>query len=156
MVHIDPNVRISQRWSSEAPNRGGFEMWFEYSGRDWQQSSSVPRDSTWAWMLPARWPMSNCARREPHFSPSFSHISSPTDLICVIYLNKKYHCNKNGAKRSSTWPDTPFWPISLRENQQKGCQKGGKSTFTKYTFQTLGWFGIIKEVLLSDPPFLFD
>jgi hypothetical protein len=39
------------------------------------------------------------------------------------------------GKRSSTWSDTPFWPISLKENQQKGCQKGGKSTFTKYTFQ---------------------
>ena len=44
---------------------------------------------------------------------------------------------------------TSFWPISLKENQQKGCQKGGKSTFTKYSFQIPGWFGIIKEVLLS-------
>jgi hypothetical protein len=54
-----------------------------------------------------------------------------------LHFNK-YHCNENGAKQSSTWPDTPFWLNSLRENQQKGCQKGGKSTFTNYTFQTLG------------------
>jgi len=67
----------------------------------------------------------------------------------VSFLNLQlYNCNKSGARRSSTWPDTPFWPISLKENQQKGCLKGGKSTF-KYTCQTPGWFGIIKEVILS-------
>jgi len=53
----------------------------------------------------------------------------------------------------STWPTTgsftPFWPISLAENQQKGCRKGGKPTFTKSAFQNPGWYGIIKEVLLS-------
>ena len=34
-------------------------------------------------------------------------------------------------KRPSSWSDTSFWPISLKENQQKGCQKGEKPTFTK-------------------------
>ena len=52
-------------------------------------------------------------------------------------------------KRPSSWSETPFWPISLKENQRKGCQKGGISTFTKYTFQNPGLYGIIKEVLLS-------
>ena len=41
-------------------------------------------------------------------------------------------------KRPSSWSDTSFWPVFLAENQQKGCQKVGKSTFTKSTFQTPG------------------
>ena len=90
-------------------------MWIEYGRPSWQQSSSVARgaDSTWAWMLPGRAHTSNFARREPYFSPKFSHISPPTDLICVIfiwivYVNKGYHCNKNGAKRHSIWSDTQY------------------------------------------------
>ena len=51
-------------------------------------------------------------------------------------------------KQPSSWSDTPFWPISLKENQQKRCQKGGKPTFTKSAFQNPGWFVIIKEFLL--------
>ena len=31
-----------------------------------------------------------------------------------------------------------FSPVILKENQQKGCQKVGNSTFTIYTFQILG------------------
>jgi hypothetical protein len=41
-----------------------------------------------------------------------------------------------------------FGPFPFEKIRKKGCQKSGKSTFTKYTFQTLGWFGIIKELLL--------
>jgi hypothetical protein len=37
-------------------------------------------------MLPVPAKMSNCPRREPYFSPPFSYISPPTDLICVIFL----------------------------------------------------------------------
>ena len=44
---------------------------------------------------------------------------------------------------------TQFWPTFFRENQHKGRQKGGKPTFTRSAFQNPGWFGIIKEVLLS-------
>jgi hypothetical protein len=29
------------------PKQGYFEMWIEYGGRDWHQSSSVPRGSCW-------------------------------------------------------------------------------------------------------------
>jgi hypothetical protein len=53
-----------------------------------------------------------------------------------LHFNIKKSLQQKWGKRSSTWPDTPFWPISLREIQQKGCQKGGNPTFTKYTFQT--------------------
>ena len=127
-----------QRGSTKAWKRGTFEMWIEYGRPSWQQLSSVTRfrdDNTWAWKVPVGAHTSNFARREPYFSPKFSHISPPTDLICVIfiwivYVNKGYHCNKNGAKRPSSWSDTPFWPISLWKNQHKGCQKGGKPTFT--------------------------
>jgi hypothetical protein len=31
-----------------------------------------------------------------------------------LHFNKEYHCNKNGAKQSSTWPDT-LLPISLEK-----------------------------------------
>jgi hypothetical protein len=30
-----------------------------------------------------------------------------------LHFHKEYHCNKNGAKQSSSWSSTPFWPISL-------------------------------------------
>ena len=117
------------------------------------QYPEVAFGNTWACKLQVAGHTSNCPRRAPYFSPPFSHISPPHwPNLCHLYMNrrqfnKEYHCNKNGAKRRSTWPDTPFWPISLGENQQKGCQKGGKSTFAKYTFQTPGCFGIIKGVL---------
>ena len=67
----------------------------------------------------------------------------------TLYFNKENYCNKNGGKRGSGWPGTSFWPSSLDENRQKGCQKGGKPTFTKSAFQNPGGFGIFKEVLLS-------
>ena len=70
----------------EGQKRGTSEMWIEYGRPSWQQSSSVPRGSTWAWMLPAGAKMSVCLRRESYFSPPFSHISPPTDLICVIFI----------------------------------------------------------------------
>ena len=105
--------------------------------------------------MPAGGAMPNCPRREPHFSPPICHISPPTDPICVIFYinslhsNKEYHCNKNGAKQSSSWLGTPFWPISLRENQQKGCQKGWKTKFHQIRFSAYRTIPIIKEVLLS-------
>ena len=74
--------------------------------------------------------MPNCPRREPYISPPFSHISPPTDLISVIIIIllhlSKYYCNKIGAKQSSTWPDTPFWPISLIRKSAKGVPKRWK------------------------------
>jgi hypothetical protein len=39
--------------------------------------------------------------------------------------------------------------ISLKRKSTKGVPKSGRPTFTKYTFQTPGSFGIIKEGLLS-------
>jgi hypothetical protein len=76
-------------------------------------------------------------RRELHFLTPIDHISPPTDPIFVIFTRavyKEYHCNKNGAKRSSSWPGTPLWPISLEQNQQKGCQKGWKTKFHQIRF----------------------
>jgi hypothetical protein len=122
--------------------------------RDWQQSSSVPRGIR-AWMLPVPAKMSNCPLREPYFSPSFSHISPPTDLICVsfvwiIYIPiKNTVATKLGHNKAVLGQIPHFGPFPLEKISTRGCQKGGNSTFTKYTFQTLGWFGIIKEVLLS-------
>ena len=51
-----------------------------------------------------------------------------------LHLNKEYHCNKSDAKRSSSWSGTPFWPISLRKNQQKGCQQVWKTNFHQIRF----------------------
>ena len=61
----------------------------------------------------------------------------------------KYHCNKSVVKRPSSWSDTPLGSISLIDNQEKGCQKGEKTTFTDFTFKKPGWCLVIKEVLLS-------
>jgi len=135
-----------QRWSTGAPIRGVLEMWLEYGSPSWHLLSSVPRCSpcsagnTWAWKVPAGGAMPNCPRREPHFSPPICHISPPTDPICVIFYinslhsNKEYHCNKNGAKQSSSWPGTPFRTISLGNNQQKECQKKWKTKFHQIRF----------------------
>ena len=43
-----------------------------------------------------------------------------------VLLINKYHCNKNGVKRPSSWSDTPFWPIFLRE-LTKGVPKRWKT-----------------------------
>jgi len=42
-----------------------------------------------------------------------------------------------------------FGPFPLKKIRKRGAKKGGKSALTKYTFQNSGWFGTIKEVLLS-------
>jgi len=42
-----------------------------------------------------------------------------------------------------------FGPFPLKKISKRGAKKGGKSALTKYIFQNSGWFGIIKEVLLS-------
>ena len=49
----------------------------------------------------------------------------------------KYHCNKIGVKWPSSWSETPFWP--LKKINKRGAIK----------VQNPGWYGIIKEVLLS-------
>jgi len=69
-----------------------------------------------------------CPRHEPHFSPPIRHISPPTDPICVLYMNSllsnnEYHCNNNGAKRSSSWPGTSIWPLSLEKISKRGAKK---------------------------------
>jgi hypothetical protein len=65
-----------------------------------------------------------------------------------LHFNKKYHCNKNGAKRPSSWSDTPFWPISLKENA-KGVPKKWISYLHQIYSLNPGYLGIIKEVLPS-------
>jgi hypothetical protein len=85
-------------------------------------------------MLPAGAKMSNYPRREPHFSLPIRQISPSTGPTWIIFnkwcflVNK---CNNNEVKRPNSWSDTPFWHISLQENQQKGYQEGEKPTVTK-------------------------
>ena len=107
--------------------------------------------------------LDNCQFRRTHLiarsvNPIFHHHSLishyPLTLsMSLLYesstFNKEYHCNKNGAKRSSIWPDTPFWPISIKEIQQKGCQKGWKTNFHQIRFPACQTIPIIKEVLQS-------
>ena len=60
-----------------------------------------------------------------------------------LHFNKEYHCHYYGAKRSSSWPGTPFWPISLTKNQQKGCRKGWNTKFHQIRFsasQTIPYY----------------
>ena len=54
-----------------------------------------------------------------------------------VLLMNKYHCNKIGVKWPSSWSETPFWP--LKKINKRGAIK----------VQNPGWYGIIKEVLLS-------
>jgi hypothetical protein len=38
-------------------------------------------------------------------------------------FNKEYRRNKNGAKRSSTWPHTLFGPFPLEKISKRGAKK---------------------------------
>jgi hypothetical protein len=68
--------------------------------------------------------------------------------INSLHFNKEHHCNKNGAKRSSSWPGTLFWPIS--EKTAQGVPKRVENQIiTKSGFQHVKRFLIIKEVPLS-------
>ena len=83
-------------------------------------------DSTWAWMLPARWPMCNCPRREPYFSPSFSHISPPTVLICVIFIYisiKIIIATKMGQNGAVLGQIPHFGPFPFEEISKRGAKK---------------------------------
>jgi hypothetical protein len=46
-----------------------------------------------------------------------------------LHFSKEYHCKKIGAKRPSGWSDTPFWPISLKEEEKKRVPKRWKTNF---------------------------
>ena len=78
--------------------------------------------------------MPNCPRRGfPLFTTNLSVLTTNWPDLCHS-LWTVYILNKNGAKRSSSWPGTPFWPISLWKNQQKGCQKGRNTKFNQIRF----------------------
>ena len=88
--------------------------------------------SAWAWMLPAGAHMLYCPRREPYFSPSFSHISPPNDLICVIfiwivYISIKIFLQQKWGKTEqhlARHPILAYFPtISLREISKRGAKK---------------------------------
>jgi len=151
--HVIPH----QRRSTEAPNGGVFKMWIArgprtglflcLASRGLAEKPELETSPVRGTRLIARGvnPTIHCQSASSH------HLlhQSETFFINSVLLINKYHCNKNGLKWPSSWSDTLFWPIILKENQQKGCQKSGKSTFTKCTFQTPGWSGIIKYILLS-------
>jgi len=60
----------------------------------------------------------------------------------------KYHYNKNGVKRPSSWSDTPFWPISLREISKRGAKKVDNQPSPNLFFKTQDDL-VIMEVILS-------
>jgi hypothetical protein len=72
------------------PKQGYFKnlnwVWAPMFAKFWAQDPKVATHNTWALSLQTWVHMSNCPRREPYFSPSFSHISPPTDLSYVIFI----------------------------------------------------------------------
>jgi len=52
-------------------------------------------------------------------------------------------------KWSSSWPGTPFWPISLIKTSKKGAKKGEIPSSTKSGFQHPKRSLIMNEVILS-------
>jgi len=131
-----------QRRSTEAPNGGVFKMWIERGPRTGpflSLASRVPAE----WSEPETIPVRGTRLIARGVNPTFHHQSvifqhQLTRFVSFymnsLYFNKEYHCNKNGAKRSSSWPGTPFWPIPLRRNQQKGRQKGWNTKFHQIRF----------------------
>ena len=124
-----------QRGSTKAWKRGTFEMWIEYGRPSWQQLSSVTRfrdDNTWAWKVPVGAHTSNFARRRPYFSPLFSHISPPTDLICVIliwiiYISIKISLQQKWGKTEqylARYPNLAHFPL---RKSAKGVPKRWKA-----------------------------
>jgi len=53
------------------------------------------------------------------------------------------------VKRPSSWPDTPFWPISLEKINKRGAKKVENQPSSNFLFKIQYDFDIIKEVLLS-------
>jgi len=84
--------------------------------------------------------MSNFVQREPYFSPPFSHISPPTDLICVIFIWIVY--NKKRISLQQKWGKTEQYlarcPISLRENQHRVSDQ--ITVTAKYKIQHIYWW----------------
>ena len=78
--------------------------------------------------MPVPGRMSNFPRRGPYFPVPICHISPPTTPILVIFYIDVV------LKRPSSWSNTPLGPISLRENQEKGCQKGEKNNLHRIYF----------------------
>jgi hypothetical protein len=81
VILVQNMLGFTQRGSTEIPNGGTFEMWIEYGRPSWQQSSSVPRGSTWVWMLPVGAKMSVCLQREPYFSPQNLPPTLPNHMV---------------------------------------------------------------------------
>ena len=85
--------------------------------------------------------VSNCLRREPHFSPPICHISPPTDPIRVIFIWMVYISMKNiiatkmGQNGAVVGQIPHFGPFHLeRKHQQKGCQKRWNTKFHQIRF----------------------
>ena len=145
-----------QRRSTEAPNGGVFKMLIERGPRTGPFLSLASRGLAEKPELETS-PVRGTRLIARGVNPTFHHqsvishhqLTRFVSLSYSLYFNKEYHCNKNGAKQSSSWPGTPFWPISLKKISKKGAKKGGIPSSTKSGFQHPERFLIIKEVLLS-------
>jgi hypothetical protein len=130
------HARVYQRRSTEAWKRGTFEMFPEYGCPSWQLLSLAPRCSCW-YHLSLTVPVRHTCRIARGVNPTLHHQSVishhqltrfVTFFMNSLHFIKECHCSKNGAKRSSSWPGSPIWPISL------GCQKGSKTKFHQIRF----------------------
>jgi hypothetical protein len=81
--------------------------------------------------------MSNCPRREPYFSPPFSHILPPTDLICVISIWIVYILVKNILPTKMGQNGAVLGEILHFGKTAKGCQKRWKTKFHQIWFSAL-------------------
>jgi hypothetical protein len=86
--------------------------------------------------------MSNCLRREPYFSPSFSHISPPNDPdLCHFYMNR-LHFNKNsiatkmGQNGAVLGQILHFDPFPLQKINKRGAEKVENQPSPNLLFKT--------------------
>ena len=128
--HIIKALQKWQRWSAEDWKGGGGVIFPQYVRQSLQfLSLATDAEIPWAYKLQVAAHTSNCPRHDLNISPPIylSHLTTNWPDLWQFHMNsllfnKEYHCNKNGAKRSSNWPSTSFWPISLKKSA-KGLPK---------------------------------
>ena len=89
-------------------------MWV-YAGIETEGGDGGPKQGYFRNVYPTFQCQSAISHHLLHQSGSF--------LITGVILINKYDCNKTGVKRPSSWSDTPFGPIFLKENHKRGAKK---------------------------------
>jgi hypothetical protein len=135
-IHIRPQLmKISQRWSSEAPNGGVFAMWIEQRPWSLHFLSLAPRGSiclehlslkvssrgAYAW-LPTAW--------TPLFTAILPYLTTYCPDLCHFHMTIKNIIATKLGQNGAVLSQIPYFP----KKRRKVCQKGWKTKFHQTWF----------------------